>query len=83
MVGEKIGDRDEWMDDQHTDDPPSFCLVADLFVEGGIDDHPRFEGKDQYRNDDNQWQPAARMPCVMSVHIAIVANETRILKGHR
>jgi hypothetical protein len=57
MVSKKVNNCDKWMDDKHTDYPPSFCFIGNLFINGRINNHPYFKGENQYSNYKDNWQP--------------------------
>jgi hypothetical protein len=57
MISKKVSNCDKWMDDKHTDYPPSFCLVGNAFINGRINNHPYFKSEKQYSNYKNDWQP--------------------------
>ena len=57
IVRSKSDNYDEWIDDKHTDYPPSFCFIGNLSINGRINNHPYFKSENQYSNYKDNWQP--------------------------
>ena len=72
MVSKKVGNCDKWVDDKHTDYPPSFCFIGNPFIYNCINNHPYFKGGNQYSNDNNNWQPHIQVQYMVSIHACIV-----------
>ena len=72
MVSKKVGNCDKWMDDKHTDYPPSFCFIGNPFIYGCINDHPYFKDENRYSNYNNNWQPYTQVQYMVSIHTCIV-----------
>jgi hypothetical protein len=72
MVSKKVNNCDKWMDDKHTDYPPSFCFISNLFISGRINNHPYFKSENQYSNYKDNWQPCTQVQHMVSIHTCII-----------
>ncbi len=69
VIGKKINDGNKRVNNEHANNPPYFCFISYLLIKSRVNNHPYFEGKQQYDNYKKDWEPDAQVKSVMRIHI--------------